>query len=154
SAEILAGGIGGRMMRCRPGIDPSPADARAALDNWCHERGKMAQKAPIRYGQQANDNDEPLIATDADVSIVAGHCARFAMDLLVNEVSAYPVSAYLFGFQEGWLFDAPFDTWPVDIGVARDTSSHDVLSAEDDAAEEAVNRELLHKFIEDAASRR
>ena len=40
-----------------------------------------------------------------------------AMDMLAGqEPSVYPNSVYLLGFRSEWIFDAPFDTRPIDVG--------------------------------------
>jgi hypothetical protein len=153
AGEILAGGIGGRMFRSRPGLDPAPAEARAALDNFYNERGREAGKAPVRYGLEGNDNLRPMIATDADVTIVAGHVTRYAIDLLCNEASVYPVSAYVFAFQEGWFLEYPFETWPVDLGRAKPDTPKEPLDPAAAAEEAGTIQDIIQKFIQDAASR-
>jgi len=62
-------------------------------------------------------NSRPLVASDADVSVVAAHATRFAMDMLTGrEPSAFPFSMYLVGLAQAWVFDAPFHTIPIDVG--------------------------------------
>lgn len=34
-AEVFAGGIGGLIVRHRPGLEPDPASMRAVIDSWC-----------------------------------------------------------------------------------------------------------------------
>jgi hypothetical protein len=152
SGEIFAGGIGGRMMRCRPGLDPDPASARAAVDAFCRDRGRVVGRGDIDY-EHRNADGPPMIATDADVGIIAGHIARFACDLLVRgEATRYPASAYVIGFQEGWIFDAPFDTWPIDLGrPAPQEQAPSSLSTEEIAEETEMVRGLLLKVIENAS---
>ena len=58
----------------------------------------------------------PLIADDADVSVIAGHASRMALDTLMRpEASAFPHSAYVIGLARAWIFTQPFDVRPVDF---------------------------------------
>lgn len=111
--EVLAGGIGGLVARSRPNLDPPPQEARRQIARWTEEQGVPAPAAAqVRYG--AGD-DAVLIADDADVSTVAAHAARLAVDTLLRpDESAFPSSAYFLGLTRSWIFEAPFDTWPVD----------------------------------------
>jgi sulfur-carrier protein adenylyltransferase/sulfurtransferase len=115
--EIYAGGIGGMVARSRPGKDPSPLRVRDKLHAWLadQEAPPAATLAPyIAEGE----GGEPLIATDADVSVIAAHAARLALDVLtVREPSIFPYSAYLIGLARGWRFTQPFHTIPVDVGL-------------------------------------
>lgn len=58
------------------------------------------------------------MASDAEVSVIAGHLSLMAIDALVPRApSVYPYSAYLVGFRAEWVFEAPFDTRPIDVGA-------------------------------------
>ena len=35
------------------------------------------------------------------------------LDALVNTETIFPQSAYAVGLRPGWIFEAPFDTWPI-----------------------------------------
>ena len=60
------------------------------------------------------DQGKPLIATDADTSVIAAHLADYANDALIGvEPSAYHAPAYFIGLKKGWLFEGPFDTRPL-----------------------------------------
>lgn len=111
--EVFGGGIGGIVARARPNIDPTPTGARGQIKAWC-----AAHDVPWELGAGANyealsEDDPPLVADDADVSVIAAHAARIALDLLVRKDSAFPASAYAIGLRSGWIFEAPFDTWPI-----------------------------------------
>ena len=57
--------------------------------------------------------EEPMIATDADVTVFAAHMSSLSIDALLEfEPSAFGAAAYLIGLRRTWLFDAPFDTRP------------------------------------------
>ncbi|MBS1023985.1 ThiF family adenylyltransferase [Gluconobacter cerinus] len=112
---IYAGGIGGLVARSRPELDPSPQIARARIDAWCADKDVIAPRSAARY--DADTEDGPMIADDADVAVIAAHAARFAIDILTEPaVSAFPVSAYFIGLKCGWIFQQPFHSFPVDLG--------------------------------------
>ncbi len=119
--EVFAGGIGGFVARFRPGKDPDPFTARARFYSYLEDK----QPAPGAPGEPYAGEDadgEPLIATDAEVGIIAHHAARLVSDILEErEPSAFPNSLYLIGLERGWLFEAPFHTIGLDIGVATET---------------------------------
>jgi molybdopterin/thiamine biosynthesis adenylyltransferase len=113
-AEIFGGGFGGLIARHRPGVEPSPATTRSIIENWCAERGKPMVRPAHRY---EGEPDQPSIADDADVTLIAAHAARLAIDSLIPRVpSSFPNSVYLIGLSKEWLFSQPFDTYPIDVG--------------------------------------
>ena len=80
--------------------------------------GKSASRDP-RKAMAANP-DAPAIADDADVTVIAGNAARMAIDLLIpRDPSMFPHSVYLIGLAEGWIFDQPFETRPIDVDRSR-----------------------------------
>lgn len=113
--EVFAGGIGGIIARARPEQDPIPTIARAQIRAWCdgHEV-PWTTAAQANYGAQW-EQGAPLIADDADVSVIAGHTSRLALDTLTREQSIFPSSAYALGLTADWIFRAPFDTWPINL---------------------------------------
>ena len=115
--EVFAGGIGGIVARARPDIDPVPLVARSQIEAWCHDQD-VDWIRPEEVGRYDGRDGEgtPLIAEDAEISIMAGHATRFASDILARpEASIFPVSAYVVGFSSEWLFNEPFDTRPIDL---------------------------------------
>jgi molybdopterin/thiamine biosynthesis adenylyltransferase/ubiquitin-protein ligase len=113
--EIFVGGIGGLIARSRPGLDPSPQDVRSKIETWCLDNGIAAPRPANDYG--AETQGSPLIADDADVSIIAAHASRFCLDILIGRnPSSYLYSAYLIGLTEAWAFTQPFCTIPLDMG--------------------------------------
>lgn len=112
---IYAGGIGGLVARARPDIDPPPHIASRQITKWCDD-----QNTPWKDGYADNydlspDDAPPMIADDADVTIISSHMTRFATDILVRQESIFPSSVYLIGLQSKWIFRAPFDTCPIDL---------------------------------------
>lgn len=114
--EVFAGGIGGFVARSRPAVDPDPQTMRARLAAWCAEKGVEPPHATADY--EAVQNGLPLIADDADVTVMAAHAARLCIDcLLGRSPSWFPVSAYMVGLAPGWVFREPFHTYPIDVGA-------------------------------------
>ena len=75
--------------------------------------------APVRSrrGYETGSDGPPLIADDADVSAIAAHAARLAIDLLIaREPSLFPHSVYAIGLGVGSVFDQPFQTFPIETG--------------------------------------
>lgn len=112
--EVFAGGIGGLVGRLRPEIEPVPHAARRQILDWCASRGVEAPQGRANpYGLDLGGDLPPLIADDAEVSLLADHMSRFVLDTLARSTSIFPHSAYALGFRQGWIFEAPFDTWPI-----------------------------------------
>jgi ubiquitin-protein ligase len=115
--EVFAGGIGGLIARHRPGVDPHPQAMRLAMLRWCEEQQTPPPPVPTAP-YETNGEAFPLVADDADVSVIAGYLTQLVTDLLVKEESNYPCSMYLIGMKPGWIFRQPFETFPLDIGKA------------------------------------
>lgn len=112
--EVFGGGIGGIIARSRPGHDPAPDVARRQILAWCDDKSVEWEMPSQQVGYGVLRADQtPLIADDADVSVIAGHLARLAIDTLRDGGSQFPVPAYAIGLGEGWIFTAPFDTHPI-----------------------------------------
>jgi molybdopterin/thiamine biosynthesis adenylyltransferase len=142
-AEIFGGGFGGLIARHRPGIEPSPQTLRATIENWCADRGQPIARPAKRYD---GGPDLPSVADDADVSVIAAHAARMAIDLLIpREPSSFPNSAYLIGLSKGWIFSQPFETYPIELGEPEVS----VATEDDDSdlAKEEAER-IIKLFIE------
>lgn len=112
-AEVFGGGIGGIVARSRPNMDPPPLEARQQISNWCEAHQKPLKAVSENCYEAANDDGPPFIADDADVTVIAAHATRFAIDIFAAEGSAFPQSAYAIGLRKAWIFEAPFDTWPI-----------------------------------------
>ena len=114
-AEVFAGGIGGMIVRARPDKDPPPSVARRQIYNWCEEQGVPWTAEASGYDAQ-DEGLPPLVADDADVSVIAAHATRFATDILAQpDESIFPCSAYMVGLKEGWMFSQPFETHPITL---------------------------------------
>lgn len=116
--QVLGGGIGGLIARLRPDLDPLPHAARRQISDWCAEKGQALPTVgdtDVQYGLTLDETSPPLIADDADVTLIAGHMTRLALDILLREATLFPQSAYAIGLKPGWVFEAPFDTWPITL---------------------------------------
>jgi hypothetical protein len=114
-AEVYAGGIGGFVARLRPGYEPPPHIARRQFIGWCREKGIPWEGEGVDYDAR-RVGTQPLVADDADVTVIAGHAARIALDVLVRpDDSAFTHPAYVIGLSKEWIFEEPFQTHPVDF---------------------------------------
>jgi len=116
--ELFAGGYGGLIARSRAGIELSPLNIRQHLNEYFD----TLPVAPISHATSYNTiyNNEVMIASDADVTILSGYLSQFVLDSLLSpEKSEFPVSAYLLGFRKGWIFSSPFDTIPIECPCAE-----------------------------------
>lgn len=115
-AEVFAGGFGGAVVRSRPGLDPSPLEARRRMLQWYQQQGVAVPT--VTAGPYGAIVDEiPSIADDADVAVIAAHLSRLAVDTaLARSPSRFPYSAYVIGLHAQWLFTQPFDTAPINLG--------------------------------------
>jgi hypothetical protein len=116
--ELFAGGIGGLLVRSRPGKDPDPLTMRAGVYAFlAAQQPAPFAHATTRYDVEGEDTP-PLIAFDAEVAQFASIVTRFVLDaLLERNPSEFPYSAYLIGFKREWIFTAPFDTHPISVGL-------------------------------------
>ena len=107
--------FGGLIARSRPDYDPSPQRGRAAIEAWCAALGVSPPRVERPY--VASDELGPMIADDADVSVIAAHAAQMALDILTEtSPSAFPNSAYMIGLRDKWIFAQPFHTHAIDLG--------------------------------------
>lgn len=119
-AQVFGGGAGGIVVRSRPELDPAPLAARQRIEAWYADQGvEWPEERTSQPYAEVGESGPPLIADDADVSVVAAHLSRFAIDLLARpDATIFPYSAYLIGMAERWLFTAPFDVRPIDLGAS------------------------------------
>lgn len=113
--EVFAGGVGGIVARVRPDIDPTPLTARRQLVAWCADQGVPWDGKESEAYDLSRDDAPPLVADDAEVTIIAAHLTRLAIDILVREETIFPSSAYAIGLRSEWIFSAPFETFPINL---------------------------------------
>jgi hypothetical protein len=112
-AEVLGGGKGGVISRSVPDVDPPPDVVRLKYLEYCD--ANPGPNVPASdYGLQT-DTGAVLVASDADVAVVAHHVVRMASDALVNSVPEHEAPIYLIGLSKWWIFRAPFDTLALSI---------------------------------------
>lgn len=114
--EVFGGGMGGLVARSRPRTDPTPQDMRRAYLQYCTENpSPVLKQDPNNYAAETDDG-EVLVASDADIAIIAHHAARLVPDCFTSpERSKFPNSMYLIGLAKGWVFEAPFATIPISM---------------------------------------
>lgn len=122
--RVFGGGFGGYIARTRPGIEASPLDVRNSIYQWFQTPGfpEPPADAKIDYGA-APDDQAPMIADDADVSVISSHLTHFAADALRGSANSdYPHSVYVIGLRKEWLFEQPFDTRPIDVSGVKSSN--------------------------------
>lgn len=151
-AEVFAGGIGGMIARSRPGQDPDPQATKAAFHQYLSMQDVALPGTTTDQYILESTGGEVLEASDAEVSIMAGHLTRLAIDtLLAREPSLFPYSIYVIGFQQAWIFKAPFHTIPIDTSKVVHIESGNPVSPDVDSEGIDFLRELLEK-MQDADS--
>lgn len=130
--EVFAGGVGGIVARARPDVDPTPLIARRQLVAWCADQGVPWSGKESEAYDLSRDDAPPLVADDAEVTIIAAHITRLAIDILVREETIFPHSAYAIGLRREWIFNAPFETFPIDLEAGGEwhQATSDETSAE------------------------
>ncbi len=123
-SEVFGGGYGGLIARWLPSDLFGPHNIRAAFLGYCESNPAPDGAVRTAYGHEAA-GAAPQVASDADVSIIAGHTTRFAADATRKDGTAYPYSLYLIGLAPWWVFRAPFDTIPIDVPVPQVSPSGD-----------------------------
>jgi sulfur-carrier protein adenylyltransferase/sulfurtransferase len=118
--EVFGGGIGGLVARSRPGVDPTPQEMSGVYLQYCSSNPDgMPQATGADYAAE-NEDHEVVVASDADVGVIADHAARLVPDcLMAPEQSRFPHSMYLIGLAKGWVFDEPFATIPLSMEACR-----------------------------------
>jgi sulfur-carrier protein adenylyltransferase/sulfurtransferase len=150
-AEVFGGGIGGLIARCRPNYEPPPQYMRRAIENWFAERAPPPVRATRSY--ETGQDGAPLIADDADVSAIAAHAARFAIDTLIGrDPSLFPNSVYAVGLGAGSVFTQPFETYPIEVGPPLATAPKRESSPEEMTAEIANVLKLFKAKTDEAAA--
>ena len=84
----------------------------------------------------AGAGDAPAIADDADVTAIAANASRLAIDTLLGlEISEFPYAVYLIGLRKAWIFESPFETYPIDVGLPVAREAPQTLTPEEVKAE-------------------
>jgi len=116
--EVFAGGIGGFVGRHIPGLDSKkPQVMRNAYNSWCRSQAvPWIDGAAGAYAAQPGEGPV-LVADDADVAVIAAYAARMAIDAMVDG-NGFPHSMYVASLRSGWIFEQPFEAYPIDVETA------------------------------------
>lgn len=141
-SEVFAGGVGGLVARCRPGTEPPLPLMRRAIENWFAERGTLVGTAAGPY--ETDVEGTPLVADDADVTAIAAHAARMAIDLLIRpDASQFPWSIYVVGMAPCDLFAEPFEVHPIALPKPPPVEPKPELTREEMVDEGNFIRQLI-----------
>lgn len=131
--RVFGGGFGGYIARSRPDIEPTAIDVRNNIYQWFQspEFPDPPADAGLDYAF-GPDDQTPMIADDADVSVISAHLTQFAVDTMRKVAdSEYPHSVYVIGMRKEWIFQQPFDVRPVDVSALRSSD----IAEEDEEVE-------------------
>lgn len=150
--EIYAGGIGGLVARARPEREAEPFTLRAAINSAANEiadqKGAEPPEGTIDYGAMDNE-DRIVIASDADVTTIAGQATQLALDTVLDrDPSHFRHPAYLVGFAKSWIFEQAFHTIPIDCSAPVDWST--VVKTDEATRDDAAA--FIVKLLEEHAS--
>lgn len=147
--EVFGGGFGGLIARYRPGVEPPIQQMRQEIEAWFAENSDGKPRLASGYG--ADRDGVTWIADDADVSVIAAHVARFAIDMLIGrDPSLFPNSVYAIGMDKGSVFEAPFDTRPIVVGAPLPTVPRAVLSQEEIQEQFNALVEIISASVDEA----
>jgi hypothetical protein len=148
--EVFAGGIGGMVARHIPGIDEKPQVMRNAYNNWCANQAvPWIGEAAGDYAVQISDK-RVLVADDADVSVIAAHATRMAVDALLRG-GGFPHSMYVVSLRAGWIFEQPFEAHPIDAEKPAAEQETGADPAERDRGIKFLIEEVLAKVADEIA---
>ena len=117
SVVVFEGGIGALIASCIPGRDPTYVTARANYQAWCDQQNERPPQSGARPYEALEDNQVPLVADDAAVTMTAGHAARVVLDTL-DGLTPDPKAAWLLiGYRKAWVFDGHGHTIRMSVGT-------------------------------------
>ncbi len=143
---VYAGGIGGYIARSRPNVDPDPFLIRDSLNEF-YNGIDIPPPVPDPEGYDGRDETDVLIASDADVSVIASHLVSLALDDLLQRMpSQFSDHAYIIGLRRAWIFESAFDVRPITVNApTRDTISP---PESDPVEQEFMNNLIANKLNE------
>lgn len=148
---IYAGGIGGYIARSRPKRDPDPFMIREGINQY-YLGIDIPPPVPDDEGYDGRDENTILIASDADISVIAAHLANFSLDaLLEREPSTFEHHAYIIGLKRAWDFDAAFDVQPISVNAAPRSM---LPQQEHDPLEKKFTDKLIAKKLNEIENRK
>lgn len=102
--EVFGGGLGGMVASAHPNFGPCPRCVRSAFFEMASTWPPAPRAGEGAYGGEAGD---PIAATDAAVSTIAGILTLRILDLVADE-AAQATAICLLGFRRGWVFEGPW----------------------------------------------
>jgi molybdopterin/thiamine biosynthesis adenylyltransferase len=135
--EIFAGGVGGYVAYAAPDLTPCPSCVRAAFLAHLEELPPAPRAADRPYG--ALTADGPIIATDADVMVLAGAVTNVAQRILAGDLEGTKPIVVI-GLRRGWIFETAFETRT--FAVRRDDFSCDRCWTKPGAPDDAILAEV------------
>lgn len=149
--EVFAGGIGGMVARHVPEMDQAPQVMRNAYNNWCRSQAvPWVGAAQGDYAAQTGDGPA-LVADDADVSVIAAHATRMAADALVAG-NGFPHSMYVVSLRTGWVFEQPFEAYPIDAERPAEATEAGIDPAEREQGVKFLIEKILAKVVDESAA--
>ena len=149
--EVFGGGLGGVVASAHPNLGPCPRCVRAAFlaqaSTW------PPAPTPVHGIPYGGRDAQPVVATDADVAIIAAALTRRVLDLIASEEDCRP-AVVLIGGKRGWIFDAPMQS----VGVNARSDDWNcprcwVADAAPDPATVAAAEALFDQHGNDPATR-
>ena len=151
--EVFGGGFGGLVARARPERDAEPFTLRQAISDAGNRiAAEKDAEVPVVAGDyEVSPGDEPpMIAGDADVAIMAHLAAEYILDTLsAKEPSRFPYPAYYVGLHRAWIFDEPFQVYPVEADALGSWSSE----VSEDDPERQAGLAFVMDLVKDFADR-
>ncbi|MBU4304406.1 MAG: ThiF family adenylyltransferase [Candidatus Omnitrophica bacterium] len=141
---VFEGGKGGLIARYLPDKDPFPEVIRAAFNQFCIENPFPESKKAMYYASE-DQQGKIMVASDADVSVIAYNAARICIDCLLESYE-YKYQTYLIGLGCWWVFKCPLDIIPIDC------SSWKQVKSSVDAASGFTGEDK--KFLEDLVQKK
>ena len=112
--EIFAGGLGGYIAYATPDRTSCPSCVRTAFHAHAAEWPAAPGGAPEPYGAEGPGGGPPIVATDADVGVLAAVLSALSLRLLTNDLDDH-APLLLVGLKRGWIFDRAFDTRSIPV---------------------------------------
>ncbi len=142
---VFEGGKGGLIGRYFPDKDPLPEIIRAAYNQFCVENPFPESKTIGKYALEDQEG-RIMVASDADVSVMASNTAHLALDLLLGSFG-YKYQIYLIGLAKWWVFNEPLEVIPIDCHSLGESNSEDKKEFSDE------DRKFLEGLIGDDTKR-
>jgi hypothetical protein len=108
----------------------------------------LDRRAAGAYAAQPGEGPV-LVADDADVTVLAAHATRMAVDALI-EGQGFPHSMYVISLRAGWMFDQPFEAYPIDTQAPTKEPDPEADPEEKKQGLQFLVDELLSKVDDEA----